>query len=179
MGMRVALDVLGPLEEPHLEVYRELDIRMALQQGFIELGPRRSALTRETFAGGEVHLFTRHFEKWIGSADLQVVSVVISDAAIRAACDATSREAELRRDVELLDARVVALVSAVNAERVAGFPSGRLFLDSIEQALAVALVDGYGDRCPSPKIYRGGLAPRRPCEVTETRHATSRTEFTL
>jgi hypothetical protein len=29
MGMRVALDVLGRVEEPHLEVYREHDIRMA------------------------------------------------------------------------------------------------------------------------------------------------------
>jgi hypothetical protein len=34
------------------------------------------------------------------------------------------------------------LVEAVNAERIAGFPSGRLFLDSVEQALAVALVNG-------------------------------------
>jgi|SRR6266851_2557452 len=179
MGMRVALDVLGPVEEPHLEVYREHDIRMALQPGFIELGPRRSALTRETFAGGEVRLFTRHFEKWIGSADLQVVSVIISDAAIMAACDATSRQVELRRNADLRDARVVALVSAVNAERVAGFPSGRLFLDSIEQALALALVDGYGDRRPSPKIYRGGLAPSRLRKVTELVHAKMEDDLTL
>jgi hypothetical protein len=42
--------------------------------------------------------------------------------------------------------RVGALAAAVNAERVAGFPSGRLFLDSVEQALAVALVNGYAVR---------------------------------
>ena len=34
----------------------------------------------------------------------------------------------------------------VNAEKVGGFPSGRLFLDSVEQALAVALVAGYAVR---------------------------------
>ena len=177
--MRVVLDVLGPVEEPHLEVYREHDIRMALHPGFIELGPRRSALTRETLAAGEVRLFTPHFEKWIGSADLHVVSVIISDAAITAACDVTSRQVELRRDADLRDARVVALVSAVNAERVAGFPGGRLFLDSIEQALAVALVGGYGDRRPSPKIYRGGLAPSRLRKVTELVHAKIEDDLTL
>jgi AraC family transcriptional regulator len=179
MGMRVAVDVLGRVEEPHLEVYREHDIRMTLQPGFIELGPRRSALTRETFAGGEVRLFTPHFEKWIGSADLHVVSVIISDAAIKAACDATSRQVESRRNADLRDTRVVALVSAVNAERVAGFPSGRLFLDSIEQALAVALVDGYGDRRPLPRMYRGGLAPSRLRRVTELVHAKIEDDLTL
>lgn len=50
-------------------------------------------------------------------------------------------------------------MAAVNAERVAGFPSGRLFLDSIQQALAVALVNNYAFRRPSPRIYRGRLTP--------------------
>src|SRR5437660_11855416 len=39
-----------------------------------------------------------------------------------------------------------AMVAAVDAEMVAGFPSGRLFLDSVEQAMAVALVNGYAVR---------------------------------
>ena len=44
-------------------------------------------------------------------------------------------EVELRNASKLEDKRVIALVAAVNAERIAGFPSGRLFLDSVEQAL--------------------------------------------
>ncbi len=55
----------------------------------------------------------------------------------------------------------------MNAERAAGFPNGRLFLDSIEQVLAVALVNGYAVRRPSPQIYRGGLTPARLRRVTE------------
>jgi len=43
---------------------------------------------------------------------------------------------ELRKMDNLVDARLSALVEAVNVERIAGFPSGRLFLDSVEQALA-------------------------------------------
>ena len=38
------------------------------------------------------------------------------------------------------------MVAAVHAEMLAGFPSGRLFLDSIEQAMAVALVNGHAVR---------------------------------
>jgi len=48
---------------------------------------------------------------------------------------------ELRGAHRLADARLGALMAAVNAEREAGFPSGRLFLDSIELALAVALIN--------------------------------------
>jgi len=35
------------------------------------------------------------------------------------------------------------LAAVIHAEMVAGFPSGRLFLDSVEQAMAVALVIGH------------------------------------
>jgi hypothetical protein len=49
-----------------------------------------------------------------------------------------------------------ALMAAVNAERIAGFPSGRLFLDSVEQALAVTLVSGHAVRhrsVPVPPVH--------------------------
>jgi AraC family transcriptional regulator len=62
---------------------------------------------------------------------------------------------------------VAALLTAVNAERVADFPSGRLFLDSVEQAVAVALVNDHAVRRPSPRTYRGGLTPSRLRKVTE------------
>jgi len=177
--MRVALHVLGDVGEPYLDVYREHGIRMALGPGFVEVGPKRSALKRVTYAGGEVRLYGRHFEKWLGSADLQVLSVDIPDAVLTRACDTTSGRIELRRDADLRDARAVALVSAVNAERVAGFPSGRLFLDSIEQALALTLVDGYAVRRPSRRTYRGGLAPARLRKVTELVHARIDADLSL
>jgi AraC family transcriptional regulator len=74
---------------------------------------------------------------------------------------------ELRVVPKLADARLGALVAAVNAERLVGFPSGRLFLDSIEQALAVALVNIHAVRRPSPRKYRGGLTPARLRRVVE------------
>jgi AraC family transcriptional regulator len=89
------------------------------------------------------------------------LSVGISDAALAAACDGTRGDVELCRVESLVDARVGALAAAVNAERVAGFPSGRLFLDSVEQALAVALVSGYAVRHRSVQTHRGGLGCAR------------------
>jgi AraC family transcriptional regulator len=86
---------------------------------------------------------------------------------------------ELRRVESLVDARVGALAAAVNAERVAGFPSGRLFLDSIEQALAVALVNGYTLRHRSVQTYRGGLGFARLRRIKEFVHAKIEDDLTI
>jgi AraC family transcriptional regulator len=50
---------------------------------------------------------------------------------------------------------------------VAGFPSGRLFLDSLEQAMAVALVNGHAVRHRPVQIYRGGLGAARLRRIKE------------
>jgi AraC family transcriptional regulator len=86
---------------------------------------------------------------------------------------------ELRRVESLVDARVGALAAAVNAERVAGFPSGRLFLDSVEQALAVALVNGYAVRHRSVQTYRGGLGSGRLRRIKEFVDAKMDDDLTL
>jgi AraC family transcriptional regulator len=54
-----------------------------------------------------------------------------------------------------------------------------LFLDSIEQALAVALVNDYSVQRPSPRIYRGGLTPARLRKVTELVHARMDSDLSL
>jgi AraC family transcriptional regulator len=118
-------------------------------------------MARLTYDAGEMLLCHRHVERWIRTDEPQVLSLAISDTALRAASDDVSTDSEIRGVAKLVDPRVGALVAAVNAERIAGFPSGRLFLDSLEQALAVALVDGYSVRPRSLRTYRGGLSPVR------------------
>jgi AraC family transcriptional regulator len=88
-------------------------------------------------------------------------------------------EIELRGTPKFVDARVGSLVAAVNAERIAGFPGGRLFLDSVEQALAVALISsrGVGDR--SVRVYQGGLGAARLRRVTDLVHAEIEDELSL
>jgi len=72
-----------------------------------------------------------------------------------------------------------ALAAAVNAERVAGFPNGRLFLDSVEQALAVALVKGYAVQRRSVQTHRGGLGSARLRRIKEFVDARIEDELTL
>jgi AraC family transcriptional regulator len=79
----------------------------------------------------------------------------------------------------MVDVRLAALVKAVNAERIAGFPSGRLFLDSIEQAIAAALVDAYAGRSRSVRPLRGGLGPARLRTIIELVRAKIEDELTL
>jgi AraC family transcriptional regulator len=136
---------------------------------------------RLTFGAGEMCMVPRHFETWVRADDLHYLylSVGISDAALAAACDGTRGDVELRRVESLVDARVGALVAAVNAERVAGFPSGRLFLDSVEQALAVALVNGYALRHRSVQTYRGGLGSGRLRKIKEFVGAKMDDDLTL
>jgi AraC family transcriptional regulator len=103
----------------------------------------------------------------------------ISDEALMAAAERKSSEVRLRGCLKFEDPRLGALLAAVNAERAAGFPSGRLFLDCIEQALAIALVNNYAVRRPSPRIHRGGLTPARLRKVVELVHAEMEGDLSL
>jgi AraC family transcriptional regulator len=80
-----------------------------------------------------------------------------------ASSDGAYGEVELRPSCKFADPRLSAMVAAVDAEMVAGFPSGRLFLDSVEQAMAVALVNGHAVRHRPVQIYQGGPG-QRACE---------------
>jgi len=179
--MWVELNAPGSVTEPRMWVQHQPVLFMALRTGSAEVGLRRSEMMRLTFGAGEMCLVPRHFETWVRTDDLHYLylSVGISDAALAAACDGTRGDVELRRVESLVDARVGALVAAVNAERVAGFPSGRLFLDSVEQALAVALVNGCARRHRSVQTYRGGLGSARLRRIKEFVHAKIEDDLTL
>jgi AraC family transcriptional regulator len=103
----------------------------------------------------------------------------ISDAALLASSDGAYGEVELRPSRKFADARLSAMVAAVHAEMVAGFPSGRLFLDSVEQAMAVALVNSHAVRHRPAQKSRGGLGPARLRRITELIRAKIEDELTL
>src|SRR4029077_13871282 len=127
----------------------------------------------------DIRLLSRHLEKWIRIEGLEFLAIGISDTALTAACEQTDGEIELRTAEHVIDARIGGLAAAVNVERVAGFPNGRLFLDSIEQALAVAHVQGYTVRDPAAPTYRGGLGAARLRHVSEFIQAGLERDLTL
>src|SRR5215831_9774575 len=177
--MKVAFEIRGPVDEPYLQVHREHVLAMTLRPGSMEMGLRRSAMRRITFDAGLMGLCPPQFEHWIGSCNMAHLTMSISDAALMAASDGAEGKVQLRPESELMDPRLRALATAVDVERSAGFPSGRLFLDSIEQALAIALVHGYAVRDRAVRTYRGGLGPARLRRVKEFIHAKIEDELTL
>jgi AraC family transcriptional regulator len=177
--MNVTVDSHESVREPYVQVHHGQLLCMLLRSGSLEEGLRPSEMTRFFYDAGEMGLCRRHVETWMRTGSVHVLKLGISDAALMAACDETSGEVELLSTAKLVDPRVGALVAAVNAERLAGFPSGRLFLDSVEQALAAALVDGHAVRHRSVPTFRGGLAPARLRRVVELVHARIEDEVTL
>lgn len=59
------------------------------------------------------------------------------------------------------DRRLTGLLWVLEAEQASGYPGGRLFLDSIEAALAMVLVTSHNATPSPPVLSKGGLAPRR------------------
>src|SRR5215468_10104688 len=176
--MEVAVDVLARGGEPHLQVQDEHVLGMMLRPGFIEVGVQRSSMRRVTFQAGEMGFFPRRMERWVGTGHQERLLLRISDAALSAAREGIGA-VELGHWCKMGDARLAALVKAVNAERILGFPSGRLFLDSIEQAIAATLVDAFAGQSRSAPPLRGGLGPARLRTIKELVHARIEEELTL
>ena len=177
--MRVVVDVHGSVGEPYMRVQDEHVLAMMLRHGAIEVGARRSTMQRVTFQAGEMGFHPRHSERWVGSGNQERLLLGISDTALRAAREEIRGTAEFGHWCRMVDARLAALVKAANAERIAGFPSGRLFLDSIEQAIAAVLVDAFEGRKHSVRQLRGGLGPARLRLVKELVHSKMEDELTL
>jgi AraC family transcriptional regulator len=177
--MRVEFFPPNPVTEPRYWVRHEEGLAMMLGPGSIELGSKRSSMERIDYAAGDLGMCPHHEEKWVGLMNTPHLHLSISDEALMAAAERKSSEVRLCGSLKFADPRLGALLAAVNAERAAGFPSGRLFLDCIEQALAVALVNNYAVRRPSPRIYRGGLTPARLRKVVELVHAEMEGDLSL
>ena len=169
--MKVELFFPDPDTEPRHWVRHDQAFAMMLRPGSIEWGSKRSALVKFDYAAGDLALCDRHVGEWVGRMNVTHLQLGISDAALMACSDGAYGEVELRASRKFAEPRLSAMVAAVHAEMVAGFPSGRLFLDSVEQAMAVTLVNGHAVRHRPVQIYRGGLGSARLRRIRELVHA--------
>jgi AraC family transcriptional regulator len=140
---------------------------MMLRPGSIEWGSKRSALETFDYTPGDLALCDRHVGEWVGLVNVTHLQLGISDAALMACSDGAYGEVELHASRKFADPRLSAMVAAAHAEMVAGFPSGRLFLDSLEQAMAVTLVNGHAVRHRPLQFSRGGLNSARLRRIKE------------
>jgi AraC family transcriptional regulator len=165
--------------EPRHWVRHDQAFAMMLGPGSIEWGSKRSALEKFDYAASDLALCDRHEGEWVGLMTVTHLQLGISDAALMAASNKPNGEVELRPHRKFADSRLGALVTAVHAEMVAGFPNGQLFLDSVEQAMAVALVSGYAVRQHPVQTSRGGLGPARLRRIRELVHAKLEDDLSL
>ena len=165
--MKVELFQPQSVTDPRHWVRHDQAFAMMLGTGSIEWGSRRSSMEKFDYTAGDLALCDRHVGEWVGLMATPHLQLGISDAPLIAASDGAYGEVELRAQRKFADARLGALVAAAHAEMAAGFPSGRLFLDSIEQAMAVALVNGHAVRHRPAQIYKGGLGSARLRRIKE------------
>jgi AraC family transcriptional regulator len=152
---------------------------MMLGRGSIEWGARRAAMEKFDYAAGDLALCDRHVGEWVGLMKVPHLQLGISDAALMASSDGAYGEVELRPSRKFANSRLSALVAAAHVEMAAGFPSGRLFLDSVEQAMAVALVKDHAVRHRPVEIYKGGLGAARLRRIKELVHAKMEEDLSL
>jgi AraC family transcriptional regulator len=177
--MKVELVQPESVTEPRHWVRHDQAFAMMLRPGSIQWGSKRCALERFKYEAGDLALCDRHVGEWVGLMNARHLQIGISDAALLASSDGAYGEVELRASRKFADRRLSAMVAAVHAEMVAGFPSGRLFLDSVEQAMAVTLVNGHAIRHRPVQLYRGGLGSARLRRIRELVHAKMENDLSL
>jgi AraC family transcriptional regulator len=168
-----------PETEPRHWVRHDQAFAMMLQPGSIEWGSKRCALEKFDYTAGDLALCDRHVGEWVGLVNVSHLQLGISDVALMACSDGAYGEVELHPSRKFADPRLSAMVAAVHAEMVAGFPSGRLFLDSVEQAMAITLVNGHAVRHRPVQIYRGGLGSARLRRIRELVQAKMEFDLSL
>jgi AraC family transcriptional regulator len=168
-----------PNTDPRHWVRHDQAFAMMLRPGSIEWGSKRSAMEEFDYTAGDLALCDRHVGEWVGLMNVTHLQLGISDAALMACSDGAYGEVELHPSRKFADPRLSAMVAAVHAEMVDGFPSGRLFLDSVEQAMAVTLVNGHAVRHRPVQIYRGGLGSARLRRIKELVHARMEDDLSL
>jgi len=177
--MKVELFPPESITEPRHWVRHDQAFAMMLGSGAIEWGSRRSTMEKFDYAAGDLALCDRQVGEWVGVMTTPHLQIGISDAALTAASHGVNGEVELRPQRKFADPRLGGLVAAVHPEMAAGFPSGQLFLDSVEQAMAVALVNDHAVRQRSVPAYRGGLGAARLRKIKELVHAKMEDDLSL
>ena len=177
--MRIEFFPPDSVTEPRHWLRHDQAFAMMLAPGSIEWGSKRSSMEKFDYAAGDLGLCDRQIGEWVGFMNAPHLQLGISDAALMASSDGAYGEVELHPSFKFANPRLSALVAAAHAEMVAGFPSGRLFLDSIEQAMAVALVKDHAVKHRPVQIYRGGLGAARLRRIEELVEAKMEDDLSL
>jgi AraC family transcriptional regulator len=109
----------------------------------------------------------RESVEWM--TDSTVFSVEMDDQVLGDTAEALlgRRNAEITPSPGITDTRLSGLLEAMRREYQLGFPTGQLFISSIEQALSSYLVGNYARAPANPVFFKGGMSPSVSKRIVE------------
>jgi len=157
--MSSRVDLLSLSTKPVRLVHESQFVVMMLQPGAMDLNIEGAPTERLEYMAGDIALCRRHVVGFAQSRDhMKKLRFELSDLHLSEVADEANREIELQSIPKLRDSRIRALMTAVNIERASGFPSGQLFLQSIDLALAAVIVQNYALSIKAARPIKGGLS---------------------
>src|ERR1700761_6167188 len=157
--MSSRVDLISLSKKPFRLVHESQFVVMMLQPGAMDLSIDGAPTKRLEYVAGDIALCRRHVVGLVGSPDqIKKLRFELSDLHLSEVAGKANREIELRSSPKFRDSRIRALMTAVNIERASGFPSGQLFLQSMEVALAATLVQTYSLSIKARPRIKGGLS---------------------
>jgi AraC family transcriptional regulator len=157
--MSSRVDLISLSTKPVRLVHESQFVVMTLQPGAMDLSVDGGPTERHDYMAGNIAICRRHIVGLAESRDqMKKLRFELSDLHLSEAAGEANREIELQSIPKLKDSRIRALMTAVNIERASGFPSGQLFLQSIEVALAAVLVHSYSVSMKATRPIKGGLS---------------------
>jgi len=147
--------------EPTYYMQHQQSLAKMLSPGRYQHGVSRNKLFDYSYAPGDLIVCNRGIDEFVHwESKIQILKIDLPDEAFRAIAEEAGAESvEISSSTRFEDQRVSALIAAVQAEEDGGSLSGRLYLDSIAQALASALVQLRGNLKRGIAQYHCGLTP--------------------
>jgi AraC family transcriptional regulator len=155
--------------EPTYYMQHQQSLAKVLSPGRYQHGVSRNRLFDYSYGVGELIVCNRGIDEFVRwDSAIQILKVDLPDESFQAIADEAGAETvEIQSSTKFEDKRVDALISAIQAEEEGGGLSGRLYMDSIAQALASALVQLRGNLKRSLPRYHCGLTPTQLSRVKQ------------
>ena len=156
-------------------------VAKAITPGRVEVGIETERLRPYVYGPGDMIVCRRYTEDWIRWRDpISMLRLELPDHSLQAVADEMSMgRLEFVNTPCLRDKRIAALFTALEVEQASGSLSGRLFIDSIAQAMVSALAQICGVVQRPTHQIQGGLSPAQLRRVSAYIHDLMHTDLNL
>jgi AraC family transcriptional regulator len=145
-------------------------VAMILKPTAMAMGESAQRMQKVRYGTQDLALCAAHSEKWVRwLAPIEMLTVTLPHQMLLSAAYEMNGPGgtDLAATPQFADLRVLHLMKALDAESDFGFRSGRLYLDSVLQALAVLLLQSRSTMPRRFRPHRGALAPTKLKRVLE------------